>query len=76
MFAIILILIHIIGAVAAIIVHYQNGTFEWVSKYGDGIRIATPADIVFVDLFLWELIFLAFVMSAVGTLINGFLNRE
>lgn len=46
--------IHLIGAIGMLIKHYKDGTFEWAAEHGDGIRFARPSDVVFEDLFLWE----------------------
>lgn len=53
----IIILIHISGAILAIIFHYKDGTFEWASKNGDGIRFSTPFEMKinnFFDRSLWS----------------------
>lgn len=72
----IIILIHISGAILAIIFHYKDGTFEWASKNGDGIRFSTPCDIVFDDVFLWEIEFLLFIIEQVEMKINNFFDRS
>lgn len=50
-----LIIIHIIGAIVAIVIHCRDGTMEHASKYGDGFRFAKPSDIIFQDCLLWEI---------------------
>ena len=71
MTGIIFVLIHIIGAALAIIIHLCDGTFENAAKYGDGIRFSRPTDVIFLDLFLWEIEFLLFVMTWIESLINN-----
>ena len=44
----IVVLIHIIGVIVTMIIHYKNGTFEYAAKHGDGIRFANPSDVIFV----------------------------
>ena len=69
---IILISIHIIGAIIALIIHHKDGTLENASKHGDGIRFAKPSDVVFQDLFLWEIHFIIFIICLIGILINKY----
>ena len=47
-----LIIVHIIGAIIAIVIHCRDGTMEHVSKYGDGFRFAKPSDVIFQDCLL------------------------
>lgn len=70
------ILFHVIGAISSLIIHYYNGTFEWSSKNGDGIRWAKPADIVFYDSILWEIQLLIFVLDETEILINDFFEKK
>ena len=51
----ILMSIHIIGAIITIIIHCRDGTMEHASKYGDGFRFAKPSDVIFQDCLLWEI---------------------
>lgn len=73
---ILLILVHVIGAIVTLIIHYKDGTFEWASKHGDGIRFANPSDVIFQDLFLWEFYFLIFSISCIETFINKCFNDK
>ena len=41
------VIVHIIGAIITIIIHCKNGTMEAAIKYGDGIRLARPSDVIF-----------------------------
>ena len=72
----IVILIHIIGTIATMIIHYKNRTFEYAAKHGDGIRFANPSDVIFQDLFLWELNFLIFVFSSIDGFINYIFDKK
>lgn len=69
-------LIHIIGAIATMIIHYKNGTFECDEKHGDGIRFANPSDVIFQDLFLWEFNFLIFVLFSIDNFINYIFDKK
>lgn len=71
-----LIIIHIIGAVIAMIIDYKNGIFEWASEQGDGIRNPKPSDIVFLNCVAWEIELLLFIMELVGKTINSFFNNR
>lgn len=72
----ILIVIHIIGAITTIIIHYKNGTFESASKYGDGIRWARPCDVVFLDCVAWEVLFLLFIIELIEKIINRIFDKK
>lgn len=52
---VVLMSIHIIGAIITIIIHCRDGTIEHASKYGDGFRFAKPSDVIFQDCLLWEI---------------------
>ena len=69
-------LIHIIGAIVTIIIHYKNGTFEYAAKHGDGIRFANPSDVIFQDLFLWEFNLLIFVFFSIDGFINYIFDKK
>ena len=64
-------IIHLIGAIIAIIIHKLDGTFKYAAENGDGIRTAKPSDVLFQDLVLWEFFFLAFIMDSVAKWINS-----
>lgn len=66
------VMVHIIGAIIAIIIHCKNGTMEAASKYGDGIRLAKPSDVIFIDCALQEVLWL---MKAVDN-IDYYINRK
>lgn len=71
-----IILIHIVGAIATIIIHCKNGEFEWAAKHGDGLRTATPSDIVFIDLFFWEMQFILFVFTSIENTIDNYFKKK
>ncbi len=66
------VMVHIIGAIIAIIIHCKNGTMEAASKYGDGIRLAKPSDVIFIDCASQEVLWL---MKAVDN-IDYYINRK
>lgn len=66
------VMVHIIGAIIAIIIHCKNGTMEAASKYGDGIRLAKPSDVIFIDFASQEVLWL---MKAVDN-IDYYINRK
>lgn len=66
------VMVHIIGAIIAIIIHCKNGTMEAASKYGDGIRLAKPSDVIFIDCASWEVLWL---MKAVDN-VDYYINRK
>lgn len=67
---IMIVLIHIIGAIVAIIIHHKNGTLEYSFHHGDGIRSARPSDVIFHDIFLWEIHLLILIFDTIETQIN------
>lgn len=62
--------LHIIGAVTAIILHWKDGTIKFACKYGDGIRFARPSDIIFMDLIIWEFLLIIAVVDFIENYIN------
>ena len=60
--ALIVIGIHVIGAIITLIIFYKNGEFERAAKYGDGIRFALPSEVVYHALVMWELHFLLYII--------------
>lgn len=73
---IIFIFIHIIGAIILMIIYQRNGTFEYASKYGDGIRYARPSDVVSECLSAWEFIFIIFIFDSIGYFINDYFRKK
>lgn len=71
-----MIIVHIIGAIITFIVLYKNGTLEDAAKNGDGIYSATPSDLVFVVLFLWEIYILFLIIASIGELIDDFFRNK
>ena len=74
--ALIIILVHIIGAIIALVVHYKDGTFEWCSKNGDGIRFAVPSNVVFMDLVCWEILLLICFIDLIEKAINSYFSKK
>lgn len=72
----IVVLVHIIGAIVTMFIHYKDGTFEWATKHGDGIRFANPSDVIFQDLFLWEINLMIFIMFSIEALINNIFDNK
>lgn len=66
----IIISIHIIGAIISVIIDMKDGTFEDALKHGDGIRTERPADVLFWDLFLWEISFFLLILGLISLLID------
>ena len=66
------VMVHIIGAIITIIIHCKNGTMEAASKYGDGIRLAKPSDVILADCAIWEVLWL---MKAVDN-VDYYINRK
>jgi hypothetical protein len=64
------VIVHIIGAIITIIIHCKNGTMEAASKYGDGIRLARPSDVIFIDCAAWEILWLMRIVDDVDYYIN------
>lgn len=69
-------LIHIIGAIVTIIIHLKDGTVEYTTKHGDGVRIVTPSDVIIQDLLIWEVNLLVCVLFSIDNLINDFFCRK
>lgn len=62
--------IHVIGAIATIEFHYKDGTLEWASKHGDGVRFSTPADVIMNDCICWEVYLLMRIIDFITDYIN------
>ena len=73
---IIFLAIHIIGAIITMIVHYKNGTFEYATKHGDGIRLAKPTDIIYQDCLVWEFLLLFFIIDFLDEKINSLFTKK
>ena len=43
-------IVHFVGALITIIIDCLNGRMEMAIKKGDGIRLETPSDLIFLDL--------------------------
>ena len=68
---VILMSIHIIGAIITIVIHCRDGTMEHASKYGDGFRFAKPSDVIFQDCLLWEIQLVIHTITFVEDYINS-----
>ena len=68
---VILMSIHIIGAIIAIVIHCKDGTMEYALKYGDGFRFAKPSDVIFQDCLLWEIQLVIHIITFVEDYINN-----
>mgnify|MGYP007039026131 CR=1 FL=1 len=73
---IILMSIHIIGAIITIVIHCRDGTMEHASKYGDGFRFAKPSDVIFQDCLLWEIQLVIHTMTFVEDYINSQFSKR
>lgn len=73
---IVLMSIHIIGAIVAIVIHCRDGTMEHASKYGDGFRFAKPSDVIFQDCLLWEIQLVIHTIVFVEDYINSKFNKH
>ena len=68
---VVLMSIHIIGAIITIVVHCRDGTMKYSSKYGDGFRFAKPSDVIFQDCLLWEIQLVIHTITLVEDCINS-----
>ena len=72
----IVIAFHFIGAIIALIIYYKTGEFEEAAKHGDGIYRATPSDVVFRALVLWEFELLLMIFCSIGYAIDEFFRNK
>lgn len=72
----ILMSIHIIGAIITIVIHCRDGTMEHASKYGDGFRFAKPSDVIFQDCLLWEIQLVIHTITFVEDYINSQFSKH
>jgi NADH:ubiquinone oxidoreductase subunit 6 (subunit J) len=63
-------ILHFIGAIIVIIIYCLDGTMKDASEHGDGIRTATPSDIILQTLALWEI----HLFIDIITIISGAIN--
>lgn len=73
---VVLMSIHIIGAIITIIIHCRDGTMEHTSKYGDGFRFAKPSDVIFQDCLLWEIQLVIHTITFVEDYINSQFSKH
>lgn len=69
-----MIVIHIIGAIFHVVVHHKTGVLKQAAKHGDGIRYAKPSDIIVMDCVAWEFTLLMSLLMYVGEAINDYYN--
>ena len=74
--ALIIIGIHIIGAIVTLIIFHKTGEFEAAAKQGNGIYSATPSDVVFMALVLWEILLFLYIITAIDSTINDFFYKK
>ena len=67
---------HFIGAIITLIIFYKTGAFEAAAKQGDGIRWATPSEVVFHALVLWEFLLFLFVIVSIENAIDEFFRNK
>ena len=71
-----IIIAHFIGSYITIIIHSKQGMYKWASKNGDGIRYSTPSDILFEDIWLWEINLILFFIFKITDLINKYFYKK
>lgn len=69
-------IIHILGGIIAIIIHTKNGVMEYAAKHGDGMRNATPSDVVFDDLIFWEVELFYYLCDSLDKFINHYFEEK
>lgn len=75
MIGLILFIIHIIGFIVSTIILYKKGEFHYAAKYGDGVRTASPFDLLFYC-FIWEASLLIIIMFYIEDWFNGLFIQE
>lgn len=71
-----LIIIHIIGAIIAIVIHCRDRTMEHASKYGDGFRFAKPSDVILTDCLLWEISLVIYIICFIEEHIDNYFSKH
>lgn len=66
-----LFIIHIIGAILTIIRYIKNGSFHNRKLYGDGIRYATPFQIIVQCIIIWEILLFVELIEFIEYKINN-----
>lgn len=74
--AVIVIGVHLIGAIITLIIFYKTGEFEEAVKHGDGIYWALPSDVVFHALVLWEIHLFLYIICSIDMFINDFFYKK
>ena len=74
---ILILAIHLIGAIITLFIYCKNGTMEDAAKHGDGIRWATPSDVVYMAFVFWEFnLFLFLFFMLPESLINNYFRNK
>lgn len=69
--------IHVIGGFITLFKYCKDGTMEYAAKHGDGNRWATPSDVVYHSLVLWEFeLFFYLVFILPEELINEYFRNK
>lgn len=72
----IILIIHMIGAIITIFIHCKDGTLKQAAKHGDGIRYAKPSDVIVQDLIMWEFLLMFSMLDYAGNEINNYFDEE
>lgn len=75
MIGLIIFIVHIIGFIASFIILYKKGDFHYAAKYGDGVRTASPFDLLFYCL-VWEFSLLTIILFYIEDWFNGLFIQE
>lgn len=75
MIELVIFVVHIIGFIVSFIILYKKGAFHYAAKYGDGIRTASPFDILFYC-FIWEVSLLIIIIFYIEEWFNGLFVQE
>lgn len=73
---ILIIALHLIGAIITIFIHYKDGTLKQAAEHGDGIRYAKPSDVIVQDLIMWEFLLMFSMLDYAGNEINNYFDEE
>lgn len=75
MIGLIIFIVHIIGFIASFIILYKKGDFHYAAKHGDGVRTASPFDLLFYCL-VWEFSLLVIILFYIEDWFNGLFIQE
>ena len=71
-----MITIHIIGAIITMFIHHKDGTLKQAAKHGDGIRYAKPSDVIVQDLIMWEFLLMFSALNYAGSQIDEYFDER